>query len=275
MYRVREITGTAAVVAALVILPFSGAVLAHGEAGEQAAEFYEHMDVYADNINDIIASVEAITNDYEPDNDYAEAIDDLTEQWESVEFHQAVEENAMALYPPIWAALGAFSKALKQGAPDDTVEAKAADIKAALWQGYGALKLLAARHDQNKSDHHDEDHEENEAHAQTSGEAVIDTIDENLDKVLVLYKKGENKAAGELIYNTYMNYFEGIEGELIEQNADLVSKLEVDFNATLPTLIKNDAPARKVAAQIEAMQDDLDTAAELLETAEAQETSVF
>lgn len=167
----------------------------------------------------------------------------------------------------IWSALGSFSSAVKEGASAATVEATGDAVAAALWQGYGALKPLSTR---SESDH---GHKHEQASA--SGTAVIDTINGNLDQVLVLYKKDENKAAQELIFDTYMNYFEGIEGDLIEQDAELVSELELDFNATLPQLIKNGAPASEVADQIEDMQDDLDDARQLLATAEQNQSSVF
>lgn len=276
MTRIRELAGAAAV-AAVLLLPISSAALAHGKAGEEVAEFYEHMDVYASNINSLIATIEGIVADYEPGASYAEEIEALTKQWETVDFHMAVETKATPLYPPIWAALERFSTALKEGAPIGTVRARAEDMIAALWQGYGALKLLAVRQEHghpNRGHHYDHDEGEH-APAQTSGDAVIDTINDNLEQVLALYKKSQSEAAQELIYNTYMQYFEGIEGDLIEQNAELVAGLEVAFNATLPRLIKNHAPVEKVAAQIEAMQKDLDKARELLAAAERQESSVF
>lgn len=265
MTPIRELAGAAAIASALLILPMAGAALAHGEAGENAAEFQTHLDEYAGDINDMIDAVKGIVADYEPGQHYADDIEALTEQWETVEFHEAVEDNAMPLYPPIWAAIGAFSTALKEGAPAETVEARGDDIAAALWQGYGGLKLLATRKD------NPEEHER----AQAGGVMVIDTIHKNLDQVLALYKDGQSDTAQKLIYDTYMNYFEGIEGDLIEQNAELVSGLEADFNAGLPQLIQEGAPASKVAAQIDAMQADLGAARELLASAEKQESSVF
>lgn len=276
MTRTPALVGTLAVLTALLVVPLSGTALAHGEASGEAAEFYKHMDVYAHNINNIIAQVNAITAGYEPGKAYAEEIDALVEKWESVEFHEAVETNAVVLYPPVWAAIGAFSTALKQGAAASTVQARAEDIAAALWQGYGGLKLLAARRGNGHGTAHEHATEEQaQASAQTGGDAVIDTINANLDRVLVLYKKGQNEAAKALIADTYLGYFEGIEGDLIEQNAELVAQLELDFNATLPGLISKGAPAAEVAAQIEAMQADLNKARKLLKAAEAQESSVF
>jgi len=267
MIRMRELKSAAVVAVALVLLPLSGTALAHGAGSEQAAEFEQHLDEYAGEINDMLANVSAIVAAYEPGNSNDEQLNALIEQWESVHFHEALETNAMPLYPPIWAALGTFSSALKEGASEQVVRARADDIAAALWQGYGGLKLLAARQDQNRTPR--------QPPAAASGDAVIETINSNLDQVLTLYKKGESDAAQKLIYDTYMNYFEGIEGDLIEQDAALVTGLEADFNATLPLLLKNDAPAEEVAAQIDAMQADLGTARELLAAAAEQESSVF
>lgn len=269
MIRIRTILRASVIAMALAILPIAGAAFAHGQSTGEPAEFYEHMDVYAANISDMTARVESIVSNYQPGQKYAEQIEALIEQWESVEFHEAVEDNAMPLYPPVWAALGAFSSAISEGVPVATVEAKANDIKAALWQGYGALKLLAVQREQGHASGHEG------KSMQLSGEAVIDTISDNLEHVLALYKDDQKKAAQELIHDTYMNYFEGIEGDLIEQNAELVSNLEADFNATLPALIKNGAPTEEVAAQINAMDKDLDKASELLEQAENKESSVF
>lgn len=257
----------------LSFMAFPGAALAHGEAGEHVAEFEQHMDQYAADIQNMIAAVDRIVAGYEPGQSAAEALDALIERWESVSFHEAVETRAMPLYPPVWAALGAFSTAIKEGAPADTVSARADDITAALWQGYGALKLLAVR--AASEDAHAHQAEQAQAHNAADGAAVIDTITTNLDQVLALYRQDKAEQAQKLIFNTYMNHFEGIEGDLIEQDADLVAALELDFNATLPQLIKNGAPANEVEAQINAMLDKLEQARTLLQQAEKEETSVF
>lgn len=275
MVRVREFSGAVAMAAALLILPLSGAVFAHGGADGQAAEFEQHMDTYVDDIHGLIATVDSIVADYEPGEDYSETINALTQQWESVDVHLAIETNAPPLYPPIWLALGEFSTALEEAASLEAIAARGDDIAAALWQGYGALKLLAAQKEQGHAHADGHGHEPASAPAPAGGAAVIDTINGNLDQVLALYKQDQNDAAQELIYDTYMDLFEGVEGDLIEQDAKLVSSLEADFNASLPALIKNSAPATEVAAQIDAMKVDLETARELLVVAEQQESPVF
>lgn len=267
----RKLAGAAAAVLALSFLSLPITTLAHGESDDEAAELQQNLDEYAGEINDLIATVEGIVAEYEPGENYDDEVKELIKQWESVDFHETLEENAMALYPPIWSALGAFSTALKEGAAVETVRARRDAIAAALWQGYGALKLLAARDESGAATADEEASESDEA----SGGAVIQTINAHLDRVLALYKKGESEQARELIFDTYMQYFEGIEGDLIEQDAELVSGLEADFNATLPQLIKSGAPVSEVAEQIDDMQDDLDDARELLEEAEQEETSVF
>jgi|SRR5699024_7711306 len=267
MIRLRKTAGATAALIILSLLPISGPVLAHG-GGAEDVDFTQHMDQYATDIKDLIASVDDIVADYQPDGDYAEALEGLTDQWETVDFHLAVERNATPLYPPIWAAIGAFSKAVKNDAAAVDVQTRADGISAALWQGYGALKLLAA------GGGHGGDTGDQPAHS-ASAEDVIDTINDKLDLVLVEYKEGETEEALEIIHDTYMNYFEGIEGDLIEQDADLVSNLEIEFNATLPGLIKDGAPADKVADKIDSMQDILEQAEDLLEDAAEQQSSVF
>lgn len=269
---IQQILGAAAVTAALSILPISGAALAdEGGATAQPAEFAAHMDEFAGEIRRMIASVDAMVADYKPGTKYEKQIMALTEQWESLEFHETLEDsNAKMLYPPIWAALGEFFEEISAGKPVEAVRAKGDAIGAALWQGYGALQYLVANTEAGA------DGGQDAAATQPQGSAeVLGVIDDNLDQVLVLYQDGKSEQAQKLIYDTYMDYFEGIEGELIEQDAKLVSGLEADFNATLPNLIKKKAGADKVAAQIDAMKKDLDRAKDLLKAAEKSASKVF
>ena len=72
-----------------------------------------------------------------------------------------------------------------------------------------------------------------------------------------------------------MQRFEGIEGTLIESDADLVTDLEKDFNATLPLLIERSASADKLAAAVKSMNAKLDRAQKILDEAAANKPSVF
>ena len=70
-----------------------------------------------------------------------------------------------------------------------------------------------------------------------------------------------------------MNIFEGVEGALIEQDADLVEDLEKDFNVTLPQGL--DKSAKKVEKIVAAMEKKLKRAEKLLEKAKTEEKDVF
>ena len=62
---------------------------------------------------------------------------------------------------------------------------------------------------------------------------------------------------------------------LIESDADLVTELEKDFNATLPLLIEKSAAPEKFEAAVEAMNAKLDRAQQILEQAAENKPSVF
>jgi hypothetical protein len=66
-----------------------------------------------------------------------------------------------------------------------------------------------------------------------------------------------------------------VEGVLIEQDADLVEDLEVDFNVRLPKAIQDGKTIDEVREVILAMQAKLDQARALLKTAEQKRQQVF
>ena len=78
-----------------------------------------------------------------------------------------------------------------------------------------------------------------------------------------------------MLHDTYLQRFEGIEGALIELDAELVEDLEKDFNVTLPQAISKDTSVDNVRAVVETMQVKLDKARSLLVKAEESRKSVF
>ena len=78
-----------------------------------------------------------------------------------------------------------------------------------------------------------------------------------------------------LVHDTYLQRFEGVEGDLIAQDAALVEDLEKDFNVTLPQAISKDLGVDAVRKAVEAMQVKLDRARELLVKAEKSRKDVF
>ena len=81
--------------------------------------------------------------------------------------------------------------------------------------------------------------------------------------------------ATSIVFDTYLTRFEGVEGMLIEQDAELVVDLEVDFNVTLPQAMESGASLDNVRGVVQAMQSKLDRAKSLLEEAEQDRASVF
>lgn len=103
----------------------------------------------------------------------------------------------------------------------------------------------------------------------------VDQILQQLQSAVTHYGAGDAKQAEKIVYAAYMTIFEGLEGELIERDPDLVSQLELDFNAGLPMLFKQGAPLAEVQKQYDSMEKNLKIAKKLLAEAEAERSSVF
>lgn len=261
-----------ALITSLVLAPISGVAMAHGEMGDHVDNPAAHMSDYEQEITDMVNTSQTIVAEYEQGEAAADDMDALVGTWETLEFHEAVETHAMKLYPPIWVALGNLRQALDKDSASAEVHQAQQQLAAALHEGLGALKFIVAENekqaDEATANHADES-------AAPDDRPTVTIIQDNLRQALDQYRDGEAEAARKLIYDTYMQRFEGIEGDLIEQDADLVTGLEADFNATLPELMKKGAPADKVEAQVEAMNADLDRAQTLLDKAEQQQGEVF
>ncbi|MGJ3241856.1 MAG: plastocyanin/azurin family copper-binding protein [Opitutales bacterium] len=106
-------------------------------------------------------------------------------------------------------------------------------------------------------------------------EAPVAAILERLETAVTTYREGNPDAANEIVFDTYNLIFEGLEGDLITRNPELVSQLELDFNAGLPELFNRGAPAEEVKAKFDAMRKRLERAAKLLENIEAARDPVF
>jgi len=253
--------------ALLFLLCIVTPTFAHETSGGSAARAdVLDVDHYEQEVAGMLDTTDTIVADYAEGDDVTQRVDDLVDTWENVDFHEALETNAILLYPPIWIALGGLREAVD--VPDAVPDARQwqARLNAALYEALGALKLVASRPEA--------------AAAPTSAASdddrpTITVIQDNLNQVGTRYRNGGTEAARTLIHQTYMQRFEGVEGDLIEQDADLVTDLEMDFNATLPLLIEKKAPADKVDAQIESMNSKLDRAQTLMDKIDEDRGSVF
>jgi hypothetical protein len=242
---------------------FTPHVFAHGEADESVAEFHEHLDDYRSEIEAFLADVDPIVEQYRAGGDVLPMIDGLIDRWEDMPVHGAIETHAAPTYAGIWQAMVALQQAAQEGASDRAVASAADRVSAALWQGFGALRLAAAQVDSDADGHDPAAHGRSEASA-----ATVDRIVAGLDDAVAAYRDGDAARAETLVEDAYMNGFEYLEGELTQTDSDLTRKLETHFNATLPLLMQDGASIDKVSDAIAQMKSQLERARTLLVEAE-------
>jgi len=265
------------VLLALVFLVPAGSALGHGEAAESVEEFHLHLDDYRSEIDAFIAEIDPIVDAYRAGDAVQAGIDGLIGRWERIAVHGAIETHATVIYPTIWQRIIGFQQATLEKQAADAVAAAGDDLAAALWQGLGALRLAAAGVESGTAHAGggDDDHAAAGAGEALSGPESIDRIVAELEQAVAAYADGDCEAAQALIHDAYMQRFEYLEGDLIARDADLVSRLEKDFNATLPLLIQRGAPAEELRAAFETVKDELARARGLLAESEADRAEVF
>lgn len=262
---------------ALTFACLAGAAHAHADL-DGVDDLQSHIGDYEKEISSMNDTVAAIVADYESGDSVTDRVDSLVDVWENVEFHEAVETNAMALYPPIWTALGGLREAVDQ--PDANAEAERWQqrVESALHEGLGALKLVAtqqASSSPNLAATGDADTAAVNQKTANDDRPTIVVIKDNLQQVVERYRDGDAAAANKLLQQTYMQRFEGIEGALIEHDADLVTELEKDFNGTLPLLMEKKASANELGSHVDKMNAKLDRAQKLLDKSAGSQSSVF
>lgn len=258
-----------AVAAVLAVLgfsaPLSGPVHAHGETGDHVDNLKEHLDEYSSEVKDLVDKLDGLVNSYEEKGEDAVDSSQLIDWWEAVKIHGAVEVNHMPVYSAIWQGIYGVKEAIENGKPAAEVRVQQQALESAWWQGLGVVKMASTVQSGNTP----------ESGKQATGGDTIAEILEHLEEVSELHSHGEKAEAVELVHSTYLNLFEGIEGELIEQDADLVVELEKDFNVTLPNALQSKAGAKEVETVIKAMTKKLRKADKLLARARKDKKDVF
>lgn len=253
-----------------VFVPAGGA-WANGEVGDHVDNLQAHIGEYEQNVEWFLERVDGMVETYAAKGGDAVDTGKLIDWWEAdLKYHSAIETHFAPLYAAIWQGIYGVKEAIEAGKPADAVRAERDALERALWQGLGAIKLAASR--QQSGDKANDAGASAEA---ASGSATMDQILANLETVSERYHDGAVAGAKHLVHTTYAQLFEGVEGALIEQDADLVEDLEKDFNVTLPKLIERGAPADEVADAVETMSQKLNRARELLEKAERNKKDVF
>ena len=144
------------------------------------------------------------------------------------------------------------------------------NLERSLWQALGAVKL-AAKYQQ----------EGVFGGQQTTGSQILsssETLEEikaSLDRSVAKFAERLPEEATDIVLETYLQLFEGLEGDLITQNADLVEDLEKDFNVTLPQALNSDSTLSEVRSVVESMKGKLDRSKILLGEAENSRREVF
>jgi hypothetical protein len=256
----------AVVLAAMMIS--GGPAQANGEIGDHVKNMKAHINEYTDEVNWLLEQVDSIISTYEKQGAKAAKPTQLVDDWESVKFHPAIESNFVPLYAKIWQGLYGVQEAILKEKPIAEVRKQQALLEQALWQSLGAVKMAAKF--------------QAEGHQSASGSvkamgpvATIDEIKHNLSEVVVEFADKKYAAAKELVHETYETRFEGIEGALIEQDAELVEDLEKDFNVTLPGKLNAEASMESLKQVVDAMQKKLDRARALLVKAQENKRDVF
>lgn len=244
---------------------------AHGDA-EGVERFHEHLDDYEKEVSKLSEELDALVADAAAGRELGGALEELVHHWEEVGVHAAIERKASRLYPPVWQALVAFRKAAEGGADAAALRERARALRAALWQGLGGVKLAAAQVEAAEAG-------PSEASAGSGGaedpQETLAAIRDALDRAVEAYEAGEVERAESLVHEAYVSRFEGLEGDLIERDAELVSDLEQAFNARLPMLLQEGAETRAVRAEVRGMKESLERAGELLRETEGERSEVF
>lgn len=159
--------------------------------------------------------------------------------------------------------------AIDNGEPIANARKQQTQLEQSLWQALGAVKLAAQFQQKGLLAT-----VENTVGPLSHTDA-LEEIKGRLDRVVAKYAERLPEEATTIVHDTYLTRFEGVEGDLITQDADLVADLEKDFNVTLPLAIKNNKSVDEVRKVVETMQGKLDRAKTLLEAAEKNRSDVF
>ena len=253
---------------ALAALFTVGNAAANGPIGDHVNDLQAHLLEYGDEVVWLIEQIDGIVDDYENGGLPATAPEAIPEHWEAVIFHAAIETSYIPVYASIWQGLFGVRQAIEAEAPISEVRMQQAMLEQSLWQALGAVKMAAQFQQRGLST-------VIELTEATTPLETLDEIKQRLDRVVAKYAERLPEEATSIVFDTYLTRFEGVEGVLIEQDAELVVDLEVDFNVTLPQALESGASLDQVRGVVLAMQSKLDRAKSLLEEAGQNRASVF
>ena len=254
----------------IIFSTMSSMSAANGEIGDQFNDLKANLSQYEEEVNWFIDEVNEIVHTYEMQASESAVTDVLIDNWESVDFHAAIETNYIQIYASIWQGIYGVKSSIDEASDISLVTQEKINLERSLWQALGAVKL-AAKYQQ----------EGVFGGQQTTGSQILsssETLEEikaSLDRSVAKFAERLPEEATDIVLETYLQLFEGLEGDLITQNADLVEDLEKDFNVTLPQALNSDSTLSEVRSVVESMKGKLDRSKVLLGEAENSRLSLI
>ena len=243
---------------------------ASGEIGDHVHDLQGHLNQYEEEVVWFLEEVNKLTNSYENKGTEAAITDVLIDNWESVDFHAAIETNYIQIYASIWQGIYGVKASIDEGNEIQIVAQEQYNLERAMWQALGAVKLAAKYQqegllgDQPPADY-----------AALSSSETLEEIKSSLDRSVAKFAERLPGEATDIVLNTYLELFEGLEGDLITQDASLVEDLEKDFNVTLPQALNSNSTLSEVRSVVEAMKGKLERSKMLLNEIDSARRSVF
>lgn len=254
----------------IVTAILSANVMAGGPVGDHVNHLSKNLSTYEKEVNWLLGKLDGMVINYEnaglkPDN-----TDAIIEHWEAVKFHAAIESNYVLIYASIWQGLFSVKEAMDAKKPIADVKLALNNLSRVLWQGLGAVKMAASFQDKGLLAQ-----VQTREGAPSNAKEALDAIKSQLNKVVAKYAEKLNDTSVKMVAETYLNLFEGVEGELIALDANLVESLEKDFNVVLPNAIKANATVDSVRKIIQSMTSKVDQASALIEASKKTKKAVF
>jgi len=245
-------------------------VFAGGEVGDHVNHLSDNLKKYEEEVHWLSTKVEGIVTTYQNNGAKAAKSEALIEHWEHVDFHAAIESNYVLIYASIWQGLYGVKESIDNKKPITNVKVEQVKLEQALWQALGAVKMAAKYQKEGLLPKI-----KTTAEAPKNSIEALAVIDKNLHKVVAKYAEKLIDTSTTIVHDTYLNLFEGVEGELIALDASLVEALEKDFNVILPKAIKENKSVSQVRDIVEDMTKKLNKAKTLLENSAKNKRAVF
>ena len=248
----------------------SSFALANGEIGDHVNDLQGHLNQYEEEVVWFLEEVNKLTNIYYSKSAETAITDVLIDNWESVDFHAAIETNYIQIYASIWQGIYGVKASIDEGNETQIVAQEQSNLERAMWQALGAVKLAAKYQQEGLLGNQPP----TDYAALTSSE-TLEEIQSSLDRSVAKFAERLPEEATDIVLNTYLELFEGLEGDLIMLDASLVEDLEKDFNVTLPQALNSNSTLSEVRTVVDSMKGKLEHSKNLLNEINSARRDVF